>query len=214
MKNIIFLAPPAAGKGTQSQLLVDKYGYTQISVGDLLRDEVEQGNEEVRKIMTEGKLVDNKIMIKLLQKKFKTINGNYILDGFPRSLEQAKVLEEIQTLENSENEIVIYLHITKDEAKNRIVGRRTCPKCNRIYNCYKTELRPIKCNICDDCNIELVQRDDDNEESFEKRYNTYYNETTPLINYYKNKTVLYEIDASVDTDDIFKKIEEIINDKN
>lgn len=214
MKNLIFLAPPAAGKGTQAQLLVDKYAYTQISVGDLLREEVEKGNEELNNIMTAGKLVDTKIIVKLLLKKFNDENCNYILDGFPRSLEQAEALEQISKLENIDLGLVIYLHISKEEAKNRIVGRRTCPKCNRIYNCYIEDLKPIECNICDDCKVELTHRDDDNDESFERRYNTYYNETTPLINYYKNKNVLYEIDASVHTDEIFKKIEEIINDKN
>ena len=211
MKNIIFLAPPAGGKGTQSELLCNKYGYVQLSTGDLLREEVKKGNEDLNNIMKSGALVSDDIIINLISQKISKIENNFILDGFPRDIDQAEALTEICSNIGKSINYVIAFNIDKDLAKKRIIGRLTCPKCNRIYNSLIEESNPKNKNLCDDCNIELFKRIDDNEESFEKRYNTYLKLTMPLIEYYKKRGILFEIDSSKSKNEIFKQIEEIIN---
>jgi len=211
MKNIIFLAPPAGGKGTQSELLCNKYGYVQLSTGDLLREEVKKGNEDLNNIMKSGALVSDDIIINLISQKISKIENNFILDGFPRDIDQAEALTEICSNIGKSIDYVIAFNIDKDLAKKRIIGRLTCPKCNRIYNSLIEESNPKNNNLCDECNIELFKRIDDNEESFEKRYNTYLKLTMPLIEYYKKRGILFEIDSSKSKNEIFKQIEEIIN---
>ena len=208
MRKIIFLAPPAAGKGTQSQLLANKHDLVQISVGDLIREEIKKGNEDLLSIINSGKLVSDEIMVDLLKNKLASIDKGFILDGFPRSQSQAEILSSII---GSEPDFVFYLDISKEEAKKRITGRLTCPKCKRVYNSNIEELKPLHENLCDHCGTQLVKRTDDNEESFEKRYNTYFQETMPLVDYYKSKGVLVEVDSTKAKEEIFSSIEGAIN---
>ena len=141
MKNIIFLAPPAAGKGTLSELLVEKYGYGHISTGDLLREEVKAGTElgrEAESLMKEGKFVSDDVIIELISKKIEddSCKNGYILDGFPRTLVQAEKYDELLAKTGRDLGVVIYINIDKEVAMKRACGRQTCPKCNRIYNKY------------------------------------------------------------------------------
>ena len=210
--NIILIAPPAGGKGTQSELLCSKYNIAHISTGDLLRAEVENGNTELKKIMDTGMLVSDEIIFDLIKKRISsddTING-YLLDGFPRNIEQAKTYGEILKDLNKNIGYVIELNIDPELAAKRISGRRSCPKCGATYNIYFDGMKPINENICNKCNSPLTKRDDDNEETYKTRYNTYLEKTKPLIDYYKELGVLYVVDANGTPEETFKNIEDIV----
>ena len=210
--NIILIAPPAGGKGTQSELLCSKYNIAHISTGDLLRAEVENGNTELKKIMDTGMLVSDEIIFDLIKKRISsndTING-YLLDGFPRNIEQAKTYDEILKELNKDIGYVIELDIDPELASKRISGRRSCPKCGATYNIYFDGMKPSNENVCDKCGSTLTKRDDDNEETYKTRYNTYLEKTKPLIDYYKEKGVLYVVDANGTPEQTFKNIEDIV----
>ena len=214
--NIILLAPPAAGKGTEAQILTHEYSIPQISTGDLLREASNNNDElsmKIKNIMEQGKLVSDEIIIELIKKRIndEDCKNGYILDGFPRTINQALKYDEM--LEEIDNKIdyVFALDIDKNLAASRISGRRTCPKCNRIYNINSDNLKPKVENLCDDCNVELRHRKDDNAETYEKRYNAYLEETAPLIEYYEKKNILYHIDGNVDKNNTHNQIKEIID---
>lgn len=200
MKNIIFLAPPAAGKGTLSEMLTEKYGYGHISTGDLLREEIKNKTEigkQAESLMKEGKFVSDDVIVKLISNRITKddCKNGYILDGFPRTKVQALKYDELLESLGKDLGIVIYIDIDKDMAIRRACSRITCPKCGRIYNKYSVEMKPKTEGICDDCGESLVQRADDNEETFTKRFEEYINKTMPLYDYYKNKGVLRVIKA-------------------
>ena len=200
MKNIIFLAPPAAGKGTLSEMLTEKYGYGHISTGDLLREEIKNKTEigkQAESLMKEGKFVSDDVIVKLISNRITKgdCKNGYILDGFPRTKVQALKYDELLESLGKDLGIVIYIDIDKDMAIRRACSRITCPKCGRIYNKYSEEMKPKTEGICDDCGVSLVQRADDNEETFTKRFEEYINKTMPLYDYYKNKGVLRVIKA-------------------
>lgn len=214
MKNIIFLAPPAAGKGTLSETLIEEYGYGHISTGDLLREEIKNGTEigkQAESLMKEGKFVSDDVIIELISKKIEddSCKNGYILDGFPRTLVQAEKYDELLAKTGRDLGIVIYINIDKEVAMKRACGRQTCPKCNRIYNKY-SEMRPKTENICDDCNVELTSRSDDNEETFNKRFDEYINKTMPLYDYYDKKGVLVKIEAKDDRNETFEQVKPIL----
>lgn len=215
--NIIFIAPPAAGKGTQSELLCSKYNIKHISTGDLIRETINSNNEkssELKEIMEQGKLVSDEFIIELVKDKINQ-DGDFIFDGFPRTLEQAKLFDELLNSINKKVDYVIYLSVDKELAMKRILGRLSCSKCGRVYNNQIDESKPKNNNLCDDCNIELIKRVDDNIDTFNKRFDTYMTETSPILDYYKDK--IHEIDSNQDKYLIFNKIESIIgvlNDNN
>ena len=213
MKNIIFIAPPAAGKGTISDYLVKKYHYLHISTGDLLRDEIASGSEfgqRLDKILKNGSLVDDETVIKLVSNKLATIcNQPFILDGFPRTLMQAQELDQILKQLNIEENIAVYLKADLDLVLKRVLGRVICPKCKRSYNLDNEKLKPIHENLCDDCGSKLIHRSDDNEETFKVRYQTFMENTKPILDFYQDKGLLTEIDASTDLEEIYELLETV-----
>ena len=211
--NILFIAPPAAGKGTFSDLIKNKYGYTHISTGDLLREEVKSGSELGKMLsdkMSKGELISDDLIKEILEKKLETINKNkpFIMDGYPRTIEQAKAYEEILEKLNLDLGKVIYLKIDKETGLKRVLGRLTCPKCKKGYNKLTGYNMPKVEWVCDECNVELESRKDDTEEAYNVRYDTYMRETQPLIDYFKNKGNLIEIDSTKDADSTMKEIEQ------
>jgi len=212
MKSLIFIAPPAAGKGTQAKMVSEAYDLAHISTGDLLREEVKNGNTELQEIMESGKLVSDEIVLDLLTKKISSLENGYILDGFPRNVNQAISFDKMLTLMNQKIDYVIYLNLDKEIAKKRIVGRVSCPNCGNVYNTMIEGMEPKEEDLCNNCHTTLTKRKDDNEETFEVRYNTYLEETEPLIKYYQDKNILYEIDSSLEKQEVFERIKEIIND--
>lgn len=217
MKGIIFIAPPAAGKGTQAAMLSSKYKMPHISTGEILRnaqDNTERG-KYITNEMAQGHFVSDEIILELLKERLlqSDCNNGYILDGFPRNIEQAKHYEEILANLNKDLGYVIVLDIDKEVAKNRIVGRVSCPKCGSVFNELFEETKPLVSNICDKCGSELIRRADDNVETFENRFDTYLVKTKPLIDYYDKKNVLYHVNTTLGKDNTFKQIEAIMRDE-
>jgi len=216
MKNIIFIAPPAAGKGTMSEILMEKYGYKHISTGDILRSMAKSEDnfgKELNELLSTGKLVPDEIVYEALKRRLlmNDLDNGFILDGFPRNILQAREYDKILESINKNLGVVIYLDTPRDVLEKRIVGRRICPKCGATYNVLTGVNAPREADICDKCKEKLYQRSDDNLESFNTRYETFLEHTYPLIDYYEQKKVLYKV-TSVDIENTIKEIEAIIND--
>ena len=215
MKNIMFIAPPAAGKGTQAELVVEKYGIPHISTGDILR-EISKEDSEIGKYVQEtlasGKLVKDDITYQLIENRLQKedCQNGYIIDGFPRNIEQAYEYDRILEKLGYEIGNVIYINIDKKILEKRITGRRICEDCNTIYNINDPNNSPQIESVCDNCGGKLYQRSDDNLASFETRYAMYQEKTEPIINHYREKNVLTEVDGNDTVENIFKKIDEII----
>ena len=215
MKNIMFIAPPAAGKGTQAELIVEKYHLPHISTGDILREiskEDSEMGEYVRETLASGQLVKDEITYQLIEDRLgkDDCKNGYIIDGFPRNLDQAIEYDKILKKLGYEVGNVIYINIDKKVLEKRITGRRLCESCNAIYNINDQNNTPKVESICDNCGGKLYQRTDDNLESFQTRYNTYLEKTEPIIEHYKKQGVLKEVNGDDTVENIFKKIDEII----
>jgi len=214
MKNIIFVAPPAAGKGTMSSLLKEKYGYEHISTGDLLREEKNKDTSlghQLVAMLNSGKLVPDAIVSKLLYNRINDIDKdkNFILDGYPRNLAQAKDLDNFLN-ESKEDYAVIYLDDDYNEAAHRTLGRLVCSKCKSTFNKFKKATMPKVEGVCDYCGGALESRTDDTEETFKVRYQTYLNDTKPLLDYYTNKGKLRVVKSIDNLQEMLKNIENIL----
>lgn len=212
MKNIILIAAPAAGKGTLSDLLVKKYDYLHISTGDLLREvskETTELGQKIAKMLQNGELVTDEIVFELLENKLRQVDKPYILDGFPRTLNQAYKYDELIQKLNKDLGIVVVLNCDYEILKKRIVGRYLCKDCGSIYNTLTGVNTPKQEGICDNCGGDLYKRSDDNEESFKTRYETYLEKTKPLIDFYEKKGNLYYINSQT-TDTMLKEIEDLL----
>jgi adenylate kinase len=208
MKNIILYGAPAAGKGTQCELLVREYGYKHISMGQLFRDldDSTELNREIHEKISKGILIDDETTAKLLQAKLAELgNAAVVLDGFPRTLNQAKILDKFFS-----NYVVINIEVEEQVALERTLGRVSCPKCGKIYNKY-SEMKPKNANLCDNCNVELQGRSDDNEESFKVRFNTYLNNVQGLLDYYRKQNCLYIIKSHDKKEDTFADVKNILD---
>lgn len=205
--NITFIAPPAAGKGTQSKKISKKYGLVHISTGDLLRN---VKDENLKKQIDNGLFVSDDIICDLLETRIskEDCDKGYVLDGFPRTLAQAKAYEKMLKRLNKEIGIIIVLDIDKQIALNRIVGRRICPSCGAVFNDMFPDTKAKEKGLCDICHSKLVKREDDNAETFENRYQTYMKETKPIIDYFND--YVYHVDSNINADYTFKQIEKII----
>ena len=196
---LILLGPPGSGKGTQAQKIEQKYNLKQLATGDLLRDEIKSESKigrEVKKIIDRGELVSDKIIISLIEnsidkKKFST---GFILDGFPRSVCQAKALDKILQKKNLALDIAIELLVEDKKLINRIVGRFSCANCSAVYHDFDNKTK--KEGICDKCGSrDFLRRSDDTKEVFAERLKEYYRLTSPIIPYYKDKGMLKSINA-------------------
>ncbi|MDE5587457.1 MAG: adenylate kinase [Bacilli bacterium] len=208
--NIILLAPPAAGKGTQAELLENKYHLNHISTGDLLRKSASRDDDfgrKMKEILESGVLVSDEIIFDILNNHLETCeNKNMLLDGFPRNIHQAERLEEMLEQRHDKLDFVFLLEVDKEILKQRITGRRICLDCGSAYNVKIDSLKPKVDSICDKCSGALYQRDDDNEKSFEIRYQEYLNKTSALIDYYQNKQILYRIQSDQSKEEVFKEL--------
>ena len=217
MKNIIFIAPPAAGKGTQSKLVSHEYNIPHISTGDLLRDEVATGSvlgKALADEMNKGGLISDDTIINLLRTRINQVdcNNGYILDGYPRNVEQAKIYDTMMHELGKDVGVVVFMDIDRDLALKRTVGRMICSSCGASYNKDVASLKPQIDGICDKCGHILTVRADDNLETAMVRYDTYMRETAPLIDYYRKKGILKELKIFEDdtTEDVFNKIKLLI----
>jgi len=210
--NIILLGPPGAGKGTQSNSIVNKFNYFQISTGDLLRSEIKKNNEIGKKIfslISKGEFVSdeiiNSILVNFISKP--ELKNKIIFDGYPRNLNQAEYLEIILKKNKQEIGFIIYLNVSREIIEKRILGRLICEKCNKILNEF-TNQKELQNHACG--KEFLKKRHDDNSETIIKRYETYMKETNPILKLYSNRSNFFDIDASVQIDEITTKIEEIL----
>jgi adenylate kinase len=201
---LIFLGPPGAGKGTVAKIAIKEFNIIQISTGDLFRYEIKEETPlglKVASILEKGDLVPDELTIEIVKQrtlKSDCANG-YILDGFPRTINQAVAWEEADNIDK-----VVLFNVTEDVILRRLGGRRICPKCGAIYNIYT--LKPKNEGYCDKDNEKLIIRKDDQETAIINRLNIYNNDTKPLIDFYKNLGKIVEIDANVDADKSFEQI--------
>lgn len=208
MKNIILVAPPAAGKGTLAKKL-EELGYISLSTGDMLREKSKK-DEVLSEMMKKGTLISDDIVFKILEENLISLGDkNYILDGFPRTVNQAIMYDNLLEKLNKDIGVVIYLDVDKDILLKRTITRRICPDCKRSYSTITENLKPKKENICDVCKSPLIQRADDTEDIFEVRYDEYMNKTYPLINYYEEKNILHHINTT-DSDETYKRVLKLI----
>lgn len=217
-KEFIFLGPPACGKGTQTEKLAKYFGFPHIDTGSLLRAEIKAETEDgkiAKKFIDKGMLVPPELVGTIIKNRLSQpdCKDGFILDGYPRSLEQAEILEDIKTNLDKDEDVdfrAIYFDLDENVLLSRIVNRRSCSNCGEIYN---LKFKPTKVEgICDKCGGALVQRKDDNEEIAKTRFDIYFNQTAPLIDYYKNKKVLKTIDADGSIDDVWTKLKELVKD--
>ncbi|MFR1672283.1 MAG: adenylate kinase [Candidatus Gastranaerophilaceae bacterium] len=214
-KELIFLGPPASGKGTQTTKLAEYLNLPHVDTGSLLRAEIKNETEYgklAKSFIDKGQLVPVELVSDIIKNRLSQpdCQNGYILDGYPRSVEQADKLEEINKAIDKENADfkAIYFDIDQELLIDRIIYRRSCPKCGEIYN---IKFHPTKVEgICDKCGEPLTQRKDDNRETAQARFETYFKETAPLIEYYKNKNVLKTIDANGDIDVVWERLLEVI----
>jgi adenylate kinase len=206
---IMMLGAPGAGKGTLATMVYKKYMIPQISTGDLLRDAVKNSTElglSAKQYMDRGELAPDNLVLKLLQQRISKADCNkgFILDGFPRNLSQAEALENLGISLDK----VINFKVTEKIILERLTGRRTCKDCGAIFNI--KYIPPKVKGICDKCGGKLYQREDQKPDVIKERLDTYKKQTKPLIEYYKKKGLLADVDANTDPENIFKDIDAIL----
>ncbi len=210
---IIMLGAPGAGKGTQAKKLAAKYGIPHISTGDIFRANIKNGTELGKKAkvyMDQGLLVPDELVVDLVVDRFKEADceNGYVLDGFPRTIPQAKALDEALAKNGDAVEYAIDVDVPDSDIISRMAGRRACVSCGATY--HLVTIPPKKEGICDICNAELILRDDDKPETVEKRLKVYHEQTQPLIDYYQNKGILKSVNGTRDLEEVFADIVKIV----
>jgi len=211
--NILIMGPAGAGKGTMSDLIIKHYDIPHISTGDMLRENVRNNTElgqEAKTYMNSGRLVPDELINAMVEKRLleDDCQKGYLLDGFPRTLVQAKAFEEMVERIGKPVEAVLALEVGFDTLTDRITGRRICPKCGAIYHVRNHPSR--KEGVCDECGSELQQRKDDTVEQLRVRMDEYHAKTAPIIDYFDPKGVVTRIDASKNADATFAQVKEAL----
>jgi len=217
---LVLLGAPGAGKGTQCKYIVERYDLLHLSSGDILRQERAEGTELGKKAqgyMDSGELVPDEIIIEMMVKAIdKAPAAGFILDGFPRTVNQAEELDKALAAREQQIDIVLNLQIDDNVVIKRITGRRSCPTCGAVYHI--ENLKPKNDNKCDFDGTELVQRPDDTEQVLANRLQTYHRQTEPLVDYYKKNGTVYDLDADRNPDDvkasIFEKLDALVTTRN
>lgn len=215
-KELVFLGPPASGKGTQTSRLSQELNFPHVDTGSLLRKALAEGTPDgltAKSYIEKGQLVPVEIVASIIKTRLKEADcsNGFILDGFPRSTEQAEMLGEMLKEIDEGKDVdfkVIYFDIDQQLLLDRIIYRRSCSKCGKIYNLLS--LKPQKEGICDECSAELVQRKDDTEEIAKSRFETYFKETAPLIDFYEKKGALRKINANGEVAEVWDRLIEAI----
>jgi len=208
MKLVIF-GPPSAGKGTQAQKLSKQYGIPQIATGDLLRKAVADKTPlglKIKSYLDQGKLGPDEVIVRLIKERVAKpdCKNGFLLDGFPRTMGQAKELERMTDID-----LVLSIVIDFEALVERAVGRRTCPKCSAVYHIKFNP--PMNAGMCEKCGSKLIQRDDDKEETVRNRLKVYQEQTAPLVEYYRKKGKLVDIDGSGGIDAVFARMVDAIS---
>lgn len=209
---IIFLGAPGAGKGTQAMRVAQELGLVHIASGDLFRQAVSRGDElglKVKNYMEKGMLVPDEVTIGMILEKVSQSRGGIILDGFPRNLGQAEALDEAFRKRNKIIDKVVYIKVPETELVRRLSGRWLCRNCQMPYN--RQSSPPKVWNRCDRCGGELYQRPDDRPETVKKRLKIYFNETAPLVEYYRQRDKLLEVDGEGSVEKVTRRIIQNLN---
>ncbi len=210
---IIMLGAPGAGKGTQAQMIAEKYNIPHISTGDIFRANIKNGTElgkKAKEFMDKGQLVPDELTVELLLDRVanKDCENGYVLDGFPRTIPQADVLDAELTKLGDKVDFAINVDVPDENIVRRMSGRRACLSCGATYHI--EHIPPKKEGICDTCGSELVLRDDDKPETVQKRLTVYHEQTQPLIDFYTAKGVLKTVDGTQPMDKVFADIKAIL----
>jgi adenylate kinase len=205
---IVLLGPPGAGKGTQCKRVAEKYKLVHLSSGDILRSNRKDGTELGKKAaeyMDSGKLVPDQLIIEMMAGAIESAKGNCVLDGFPRTVVQAKELDKALAAKKKKIDAIVNLDVDDSVIENRMTGRRSCPACGAVYHI--ETLKPKKDGICDKCGEKLVQRADDNPEVVRNRLKTYHEQTAPVAGYYSdNGNKIIDIDSERSVDEVTKAV--------
>lgn len=206
---IIMLGAPGAGKGTQAKKIATKYRIPHISTGDIFRENIKNDTElglKARVYMDQGLLVPDELVLELIMDRFKAADckEGYVLDGFPRTIPQAKALDAALEKNNDRVEYAIDVDVADEVIIKRMAGRRACLNCGRTYHI--ESLKPKVEGSCDFCDTRLVLRDDDKPETVKKRLEVYHEQTQPLLDYYRDKSILHRVDGTGGIDNIYKEI--------
>jgi adenylate kinase len=208
MKLVIF-GPPSAGKGTQAQKLSKQYGIPQVATGDLLRKAVADKTPlglRIKSYLDQGKLGPDEVIVQLIKERVAKpdCKNGFLLDGFPRTMGQAKELERMTDID-----LVLSIVVDFETLVERAVGRRTCPKCSAVYHIKFNP--PMNAGVCEKCGSKLIQRDDDKEDTVRNRLKVYQEQTAPLIEYYRKKGKLVDIDGSGGIDAVYSQMVKAIS---
>ncbi|OGP75969.1 MAG: adenylate kinase [Deltaproteobacteria bacterium RBG_16_49_23] len=212
--NLILLGPPGAGKGTQAQMMVERYHIPQISTGDILRTAVKEGTalgKQAKAFMEKGQLVPDEVVIGIIDERLRApdCNAGFILDGFPRTTPQAEALQAILTKIGKSVDHVVNIEVDPEELVRRLTGRRTCKNCGGMFH---TPFHPPrKEGACDRCGGTLYQREDDKEETIRTRLKEYERQTFPLIQYYQRKKLLRSIQGVGGQNQIFEQMIRVLD---
>ena len=210
---IIMLGAPGAGKGTQAKKIAAKYGIPHISTGDIFRANIKGGTElgmKAKSYMDQGQLVPDELTVRILLDRVAKddCKNGYVLDGFPRTIPQAEVLDKALSEINDKIDYAINVDVPDENIINRMGGRRACLSCGATY--HMVHIPPKKEGICDVCGQPLVLRDDDKPETVKNRLDVYHKQTQPLIDFYNAKGILKSVDGTVDMKDVFAAIVAIL----
>ncbi len=210
---IIMLGAPGAGKGTQAKMIAEKYNVPHISTGDIFRANIKNGTElgkKAKEYMDKGQLVPDELTVEILLDRVaqEDCKNGYVLDGFPRTIPQADVLDKELTKLGDKVDFAINVDVPDENIVRRMSGRRACLKCGATYHI--EHIPPKKEGICDTCGSELVQRDDDKPETVQNRLSVYHEQTQPLIDYYNKKNILKSVDGTKDMQEVFNEITGIL----
>ncbi len=212
---VVLLGAPGVGKGTQAEKIIRKYSIVQISTGDILRNEVRNETDlgvAAKQYMEKGELVPDGLIIKMIENRIMQNDcaRGFLLDGFPRTIDQASSFDKMLTEKNLILDAVIYIDVADEEIIERLILRRVCPTCGAIYHLKNKP--PKQDMICDICGSKLIQRTDDTKETVENRLKVFKEHTKPLIEYYKKKGKLHTISGSGNVDEVFSAITDILGD--
>ena len=210
---IIMLGAPGAGKGTQAHMIAEKYHLPHVSTGDIFRVNIKNGTElgkEAKGYMDRGELVPDELTVRILLDRVAQddCKGGYILDGFPRNIPQAEVLEKELEKLGDKIDVAIDMEVPDESIIRRMSGRRACSSCGATYHI--VNVPPKKEGVCDVCGEALILRDDDKEETVQKRLDVYHAQTQPLIEFYTKKGILKTVDGTQDMMDVFQAITKIL----
>ena len=210
---IVFMGPPGAGKGTQAEKIIEKYQIPHISTGDMFRKAIKDQTElgmEAKRYMDQGELVPDHVTIGIVKDRLSESDckQGFLLDGFPRTVDQAKALDEILTSLDSKIDYVINIDVDLDILKERLTGRRICRSCGATYHMVFNP--PAVAGVCDKCGGELYQRKDDNEETVGNRLDVYVSQTKPLLDYYSLAGNLVNINGQQSIDLVFAEIQDVL----